>query len=309
MRILYGFLVVISGVILQSILDEPVYFSLVYYFVNRPERAPEIIAACCEKSKELLGPVRPYLQWGLRRFEQRRRVIRYALDDAELHSGFSRHSEEGLNLLVSVPKSKRIMANDFVWQLDYQPDPISGVHFEPVLGLHFGLPYLTVGQLGRLRSFAEELTAAVVGIAEICHALADVGAVSLTGRGGLYHSQVPIYVPLDRLIRRCAWLRRGELRKRTLRGVFWGQVLSAWMVERLGGVNRFTSEYQALDDPIDKELVQVFSDGSVFVRLSNSPLDVRPPNPYSKPPVLGLLPPMIDRAVWLHERFSAAGLL
>lgn len=293
---------------LNTTLNEPQYFSVVFYLAMPSKEIGSIIRTCCELSSSLLGPVRPYLRWGLQRNRLGRRSIRYSLDSEELFSGFSKSPDEGLNLLVPAPNS-RGKSNEFIWLLDYQPDPISQVHFEPTLGVHFGLPFLTNAQSVRLRSFSELLTESVVENSELGHALADVGAVSMTGRGGLYHSQVPLYVPLDRIIRRYAWLRLGEQRKRKLRGVFWGQVLSVWMVEQLGGPDRFLEEYRLLEDPVNTDLARTFPDGSMFVCLSNSPLDVRPPNPFSTPPVIGPLPPMIDRAVWLHERFTEAGLL
>lgn len=295
---------------MKPILHDVDYYSLVFYFAKPPICIDAIIRDCCDATQGLIGSTEVEVLCGLGTTTRTLRGHRaVTLIDNILGSEFSNSGNERVAIVASNKAAKRSGAKEFLWLLDYQPDPIDSIEFEPTLGVHFGIPFLTEAQALRLRSFSELLADTVVEHADLCHALADVGAVGLTGRGGLYHSQVPLYVPLDRLVRRRVWLRLGEQRKRKLRGVFWGQVLSVWMVEQLGGPDRFLEEYRLLEDPVNTDLARTFPDGSMFVCLSNSPLDVRPPNPFSTPPVIGPLPPMIDRAVWLHERFTEAGLL
>ena len=296
---------------MTEIRRDPEYFSLVYYFPAPPEKIAAIIKACLAESVKLLGPIRPYLGWGLGRhlMKDRRRVIRYRLDDPALIKGFQKWASDGLNLILPIPAARRKKSLDFIWHLSYEPISISHVRFEPTLGIHMGLPFLSPDQAVRLAHFCESLSEAIVRHSRICYGLADVDPARYTGYGKIYQSTIPGCVPLDRQTRRRVWLRLGARRKRTLRGVFWGQVLPPSMVRKLGGSRRFIEEYRALEDPVERNLARRFDDGSIFVRVSNSPLDVRPSSYYLSPPSLGYMPTTIDRAVWLYERFQAAGLL
>jgi hypothetical protein len=84
--------------------------------------------------------------------------------------------------------------------------------------------------------------------------------------------------------------------------VFWGQFLSVPLVKRLGPVDQFIAEYRKLEDPVDHDLIKLFSNGSLLIWLSRSAEDFRVSNSR-------LCPPHFERAAWLYERFEQAGLL
>ena len=228
---------------------------------------------------------------------------RFALGSAQLGKLCRGNRDWALVLVAENRESRRIGPKEFAWLLYWEPDPVaSGMHFESCLGIHFGLPFLAEKQLQILSAVIAELSVRLGDMGKPCHGLIDVGVVEETGRGNLYQSIEPGYVSYERRVRRLVWLRLGKRRRHTLRGVFWGQFLSAPMVRRLGNRDRFVAEYGELEDPGDRNLIDILANGSMFIRLSSSITTVR--RPFAE-----LMPSTLERAAWLHERFTAAGIL
>ncbi|MCK6486654.1 MAG: hypothetical protein L6R00_21300 [Phycisphaerae bacterium] len=135
---------------------------------------------------------------------------------------------------------------------------------------------------------------------EFCHGLADVCTAEECGRGFLYGSPGIINVPFDRQLRRLVWLRSGPNRRNRLRGVFWGQLLSADVARRLGDLEQFAREYRKITG--ERSLIEVLPGGALLVLLTREmEIMVRS--------LIRLTPFDIELAAWLHERFERAGIL
>lgn len=196
--------------------------------------------------------------------------------------------------------------NELLWHVDWDIDPIAnGIQCEPCLlvsvGLSFIDPHTEFNCVGILR----DVGACMSQLPEFCHGLADVCTAEECGRGFLYGSPGIINLPFDRQLRRLVWLRSGQKRRHRLRGVFWGQVLSADVARRLGDPEEFARqyrEYRKFTDGSERDLVEVLPGGAILVLVTRSMQDMLRP-------LIGLTPFDVERAAWLHERFEQAGIL
>lgn len=87
-----------------------------------------------------------------------------------------------------------------------------------------------------------------------------------------------------------------------MRGVFWGNLLSRAMVERLGDIALLMEEYRSLDSGINSELMTLHPNGFLRVFLSRRLSDFV--HPY-----VGMMPHTLERGALLFRRFAAAQLL
>jgi hypothetical protein len=100
------------------------------------------------------------------------------------------------------------------------------------------------------------------------------------------------------------WNELGPERRQKVRDIYWGQYLSPWHLERLGGKAAFRASFTEARGPDLRyklsEWVTDYQDAGLFIRLSPDPLN------YS---LKGLDVPCGDLGAWLHKHFKAAGML
>jgi hypothetical protein len=141
----------------------------------------------------------------------------------------------------------------------------------------------------------------VSGLVDICH-------VNETSDGLAYH-QLSRAASWHRSIeRRVSQLHRGDLDRR-VRGIYWGTVISAHAMSRIGAISNFASEYGQFFQrwrPRPSSLVHELSNGGVFVQLSPSLRDVWPNTESSATHYNEIA---IDAAAWLHEYLRDRNLL
>jgi hypothetical protein len=72
------------------------------------------------------------------------------------------------------------------------------------------------------------------------------------------------------------WRSLGDARRTKLRGVYWGQILTADKLDMLGGFTALHSELRslkAIDGSSSEELLSLMPNGSAFLRLTHHPLN------------------------------------
>ena len=283
------------------------YLSLVYYLAEPPAQWSDISDGIIRAAVQLFGPKQKVIVvWDHAMqvaLPDKPKERRFALGSAELGKLCRENRNCTLALIAENRESRRMGPREFAWEVEWEPKPVaSGIAFEPYLGVSWGLTFLAEKQIQMLSPLVKKFGLMLGDLGNPYHGLIDVGITEETGYGNLYQSIEPGYVSYERRVRRLVWLRSGKRRRHTLRGVFWGQLLSAPMVRRLGDRDRFVAEYADLEDPADRNLIDILANGSMFIRLSSSITTVR--RPFAE-----LLPSTLERAAWLYERFTAAGIL
>jgi hypothetical protein len=281
---------------------KPEYLSMVFYFASVPKAVAELMRSIqkllegISSSRARLKLAAPYeaAVWAKKRKQ------------SAFNFGRLAESNDG-GLCVYAFNRRASLAGplEFLWSVDWDAKPVSnGIAFEPLLNVTIGVDFLEPMAASKLRSLFESLSVAATRAGSICHGLADIANSEETGSGNLYGGAEPAVVPFERRVHRLIWVRSGERRKMRLRGLFWGQVLSAGMLKRLGGGKSFAAKYAELDDPVDRDLTRTLPDGSLVVLLTKDPLGMTRAN---RQLLLG--PPTFDRGAWLYERLRAAELL
>lgn len=198
-------------------------------------------------------------------------------------------------------ESRAAGALDFVGRFFAEARPtVRGTTCEPTVAMSIGLPFLT-------RRALNELAALTCGMAQIVsrhrcglHGLMDIGMELELGRGLFYEARELALVSFRRRLEQLTWLRLGQLRRSTLRGVFWGQYLGPPLASRLGDVRLLARDYMSLDAGVTNELIQVQQDGALLIRLTDLPEYI----------CLGALAPWtLSRATFLSQRFREAGIM
>lgn len=192
---------------------------------------------------------------------------------------------------------------EFLFKIEYDTHPIDrGIAVEKHLVATICLSWMTDSQAASLSRMGANFAEAAMTLASACSVLVDVGDIAETARGTIYLSRWPAYARFQRQLSRLVWVRAGEKRRDLARGVFWGNLLTKPMLDRLGGADGFVAEYRKLEDPRDHDLCTLLPNGSVWLTLSSSIKDVCHQSP-------GMTPWLLDRGAWLYERLARARLL
>ena len=190
-----------------------------------------------------------------------------------------------------------------LWTLDFDADSIvEGRHVKPYLRMDFNLDRLDQRQEEGLPDAVRRFAEASAATGLLCSGFGDAADVSETACGVHYSGSGVGWVRFQRQLRRLLWVRAGEDRHHKARGVFWANLFGPAMLKKMGGAEKFVREYKALEDRRDHELSTIYPDGSVLVLLSSHVKDMRYP-------YVALLPSTLERAAWLYERLSHAGLM
>jgi hypothetical protein len=133
-------------------------------------------------------------------------------------------------------------------------------------------------------------------------ALIDIAPADDGLAGTVYGTAWPARAPLHRLIEAHGWNSSALIKGDRVRGVYWGNFYGPEVLERLGGLDRFSAEF---------EKHARFADGSanahswplnagLLITLSMNPLDCRP-DEYA--------PELEANLMWVLERLGRAGVL
>lgn len=298
-------------------LESAPFLSLVAYFHPRPPAVGDLIAAILSLSRTAFGDLRVSGEagrnrpWsaedfaGLRAAEIRSRMFRkmpgtfqrIESDSAivELNTGelceawihrMSKHKESGLSELV--------------WHLKYSSvDVQHSTNLDPYVHLSLVMDRHPWTNLSR-RRFVEQFFELCAATGSCYGGLVDFGRWrELMGRS--YHDFTAGSVSLDRLINSYQWIRLGDRRRNFIRGVYWGTLLPAWVIERLGGHDLVRANWTI--DGLDFNFIHPrfvdLAGGAALLTLTNEPGDLRS----------GYMHHELDKAAWLCGALRDAGLL
>lgn len=193
--------------------------------------------------------------------------------------------------------------HESLWSFKFEAEPVAwGVSSGPSLQMGFGLEHLSEPQCERIPAIAREFARIASMVGRVTFGLCDVADVREIARGETYSTMSVGWLNFQRQLNQRLWFRAGRARAHKSRGVFWGNLMGASVVQRLGGANKLAEEYLALEGKRSEELCTIYPDGSIFITLCEHIGEFR--HPYHR-----LMPWTLNRAAWLYERLAAAGLL
>jgi hypothetical protein len=148
-----------------------------------------------------------------------------------------------------------------------------------------------------LRRILELLEPATPQFALIDIAPADDGLA-----GTVYGTAWPARAPLHRLIEAHGWNSSAFLKGDRVRGLYWGNYYGHEVLDRLGGLDRFSAEFKMharYADGSANAHMWKFNDG-LLITLSMNPLDCRPED---------YAPEVEANLIWVMEELGRAGVL
>lgn len=299
-------------------LETAPYLSLVAYFHPRPSNVGDLIASLVKLSRECFGDLRISGKAARRRRIEdstKLRGLRAAEVDricnVKLPNTLRRLESDDVIRGLNSRKLYAIWAhqmrrhretglNELVWYLTYH-EHLS--QYSTVMDPYIHL-FLT---LDRFQWQCISLQQFIVRFFELgaetgrCY-----GGLADPGRwrdlmGYCYHDFCAGSVAHERQLNDCAWIRSGNERRKLVRGVYWGTMLPAHCVKKLGGFNVLSSNWLANCVPTARVHPHCMRlpRGGAWLTLTNEPGDVR----------TGSTPSELYSAAWLHNALRKAGLL
>jgi hypothetical protein len=169
--------------------------------------------------------------------------------------------------------------------------------------------------------FADEVVRAVAGHATIRSGFVTCEPADRTNAGSLYMPPFGEELPMDLAIRELAWWRLMEPGRPLIRGVYWGNIWGAQIVERVNRINLLESISGWKVEHLTKGTmmpggasVEHLADGSAFAKLSPDPLDSSETwREHGGKHFIGLFDSLANRqtsfAAWLHVQLRSLDLL
>src|SRR5574337_1247231 len=250
------------------------YLALAAYFAQRPP-LQDFLAKVRALTVEALGDIVVHVELGGLPDRMMENPVRYR---CQLSGDWGlQHLRTAPTVWLSVWSARRGKQPERLplWRMYYHPSGAhAGFRSPPTLVMGVYLNLLTVAKLKSLGQMANRFMECLVSTECCNYALLDVGNSWNMAYGDLYAWGGQSWVPFDRKIIKLAWYQSGHIMNDKVLGVFWANLLSPSMVQKLGGADLLIDEYHALDSPMDKNLGTLYPDGSVLLRLTRSPADM-----------------------------------
>jgi hypothetical protein len=186
--------------------------------------------------------------------------------------------------------------------LDYYDYQVShGTRLGPSFCITVNLDWLDNDQQCLLNREVARFANLLTETPGFCYGFCEIADVRETVLGTFYSTAFSNLPNFQRRLARVVWEKEGGLRARKARGVYWGNILSADMLNDIGGVE-WLAEFASIDNPRKELLCHELANGAYLVLICSDMGELRDRS-------LTTWKGTYERAAVLYRRLFSVGLL